>query len=161
MKMKYVLEKGGNNELTIREFSALDKKNQELYSLLCESRYEGETIEEAISKGERAVISALRTPSLYPPRAYMGRIAQTAVSMYGPEAQESAELYFDDNEILANAQNERDALESIDEEIEEDEGQIDELLTDSSDITNIKTTIQVADEEEIDIEKENDKLIEE
>ena len=91
----------------------------------------------------------------------MGRIAQTAVSMYGPEAQESAELYFDDNEILANAQNERDALESIDEEIEEDEGQIDELLTDSSDITNIKTTIQVADEEEIDIEKENDKLIEE
>ena len=66
MKMKYLLEKGENNELIINELSALDKKNNELYTLLCEQKYEGEVIEAAISKGKRALTYALRTPNLYP-----------------------------------------------------------------------------------------------
>ena len=155
MKMKYLLEKGDNNELTVTEFSALDKKNHDVYSLLCEQKYGGEVIEEAILKGNRALISALRTPMLYPLSAYMGKIAESITAMYGPEKQESAEIYFDDNEILSMLSKEEEELEDVEDDIADDQVEIDELLKDD-DITNIKTTIQVADEDNIEAEKEKD-----
>jgi len=160
MKMKYLLEKGGKNELTVNEFSALDKKNHDVYSLLCEQKYEGEVIEEAILKGNRALISALRTPMLYPLSAYMEKIVESIKAMYGPEKQESAEIYFDDNDRLSMAsKEEEEELEDIEDGIENDQVEIDELLKDD-DITNIKTTIQVADEDVIDAEKEKDTPLE-
>lgn len=161
MKMKYLLEKGENNELIINELSALDKKNNEVYTLLCEQKYEGEVIEAAISKGKRALISALRTPNLYPLSAYMGKIVESIIAIYGPEKQESAEIYFDDTDLLAMSLKEKAMLEDIEDDIEDDQVEIDELLKGEDDIKNIKTTIRVADEDVIDIEKENNKLSEE
>ena len=157
MKLKYVLNKNEENQLTIGEFSALDKKEHEIYTLLYEERYDGEVVKAAIKKGQSALLSALRTHNLYPPEIYANKLMDVVVQMYAHERSESQEVVFDDSDLLTKIIKGKPAsVEEIDDDLEEETVELDELLEDEDTIKNIKTSIQVADEEILDIEKDDE-----
>jgi len=67
MKQKYLILKSiEKNELIIREFAESVKDGT--FSLRSEETYSGDAIEYAISKGRQALMSALRTPNMRPPK---------------------------------------------------------------------------------------------
>jgi len=158
MKLKYVLDKNEENQLTIGEFSALDKKESEIYTLLYEERYSGEVVKAAIQKGQNTLLSVLRTPNLYPPEVYANKLMDMVVQMYAHDKSESQEVVFDDYDLLVKVVKGKPApAEEIDDELEEDAIELDDLLDDDDDdIKNIKTSIQVADDEIMDIDKDDE-----
>jgi len=154
MKVKYVLEKGENEQLIIQEYSATDRKDFALFTLLCEETYDGNEIKSAISRGKRALINQLRTLNFYPLGVYAGQIAALVMEMYGPEEKDSMEIVFDDSDLLSKQVKGKELIDELEEVLEEEAEEIDELLDDDDAIKNLKTTIQVADEEAVDIEKD-------
>lgn len=153
MRVKYVLEKNEANQLIIREYSALDKKDHMMFTLLCEETYDGQAIQAAHSKGKADLIDVLRTIDLYPQGEYIDTIADIVLTMYGPENKASMEVVIDDADLLTEQAKERDLLDDLEEIVEDDTDEFDELLKGDEGIGRIKTTIQVADEEVVDIEK--------
>ena len=153
MRIKYILEKNENNQLVIQEYSALDKKDSTMFTLLCEETYDDAAIQAAIADGKEDLIDALRTSNLYPQGVYAGTIAEMVIAMYGPDGQASMEAICDDNDLLTEQAREREMIEDLDEIIEDDADEFEELLEADDGIKHIKTTIQVADEEVVDIEK--------
>ena len=149
MRVKYILEKNEEDQLTIGEYSALDKKDHMMFTLLTEQTYEVQAVEAAILKGKDALNSVLRTIDLYPQGVYMDTISEMVMAMYGPEGKSSMEVVIDDVDLLSEEAREREALEDLEDIVEDDTDEFDELLKDDGEITRIKTTIQVADEEEI------------
>ncbi len=92
MKHKYlILKNEKKNELTIQEFAELEKQGE--YTLLCEETYNGGTITSAISKGKQALISTLRTISLYPPGLYAAKIAESVMNLYNSPSDQSIALF--------------------------------------------------------------------
>jgi len=154
MKQKYVvlLDKENGN-LSIQEYAELDK---EMLSLLCEETYDAAVIKAAMDKDQSALIQALRTNNMYPPGVYTERIAAAITEMFQPGANASAELFFE----------ERDMFEAVDiEPMEDSEGDdddeeagmdVDDLLDDDDIdddfeekgiIKNLKTAINISDED--------------
>ena len=126
MKQKYaIIRDDKNKQLIVREFAELDK---EILSLLCEETYEEKRIRSAIRKGQEELIAALRTKNLYPPGIYAKKIADTVKKLYAAKNKDSAELFFDDLELLAKA-NEPKAKPAKDS-LEEPDAEMDELLED-------------------------------
>lgn len=127
MKQKYTIVKSDDSsKLIIQEFAELDK---DAMSLLCEESYDFETIESAVKAGKEALINALRTPNMYPAKAYAEQIADSVVALQSSSDQNSTELYFDDFDYIApvrDKQKEKDV-------IEEEAAEIDELLEDEFD----------------------------
>jgi hypothetical protein len=159
MRVKYILEKNEDNQLTIGEYSALDKKDHMMFTLLCDQTYEGSAIEAAIATGKEDLVDVLRTIDLYPQEGYMDTLSDMVVAMYGPEGKASMEVVIDDADLLSDQAKERELLEDLDEIIEDDTDdtdEFDELLKGDEDIPTIKTTLQVVDEEAIDVEKKLD-----
>ena len=151
MKQKYTIIKDSDNkQLIIREFAELDK---EILSLLCEETYEQKDILEAIKKGKDNLISALRTKNLYPPGIYAEKIAAAVKDLFATKGKESEELFFDDLELLARA-NEPEPAAS-EEPVEKDDGDIDDLLEDDfeSDYEDdeppqkLNSSLKIADDE--------------
>ena len=98
MKQKYEIVK--NNEekaLIIREYAELDK---EMLSLLCEQTYDSGAIELAIANGKEALISILRTESMYPIGIFADRVAELVIKLYDSEKDQSMELFFNDIDLL-------------------------------------------------------------
>lgn len=158
MKLKYVLNKSDKNELTISEFSPLDKKESEMYTLLYEEHYDSQTIEEALEGGKNALMAALRTPNLYPQDVYALQLCEVVTQMYADKKSVSQEVIFDDYDLLTKISKGKVSIEEIEEDIDEDDDNIelDDLLEDDDAIKNIKTSIQVADEEDIDVDKDDE-----
>ena len=159
MKQKYTIIKDSKNrQLIIREFAELDK---EILSLLCEETYEQKDIRAAIKKGQENLISALRTNNLYPPGIYAKKIADAIKDLYATKEKESEELFFDDLELLAEA-DEPKAREAEDSD-EKKDGEMDELLEDDfeSDYENedhpkkLDSSIKIADDEYGDTNEES------
>ena len=126
MKQKYaIIRDDKNKQLIVREFAELDK---EILSLLCEETYEEKRIRAAIRKGQEELIAALRTKNLYPPGIYAKKIADMVKKLYAAKDKDSAELFFDDLELLAQA-NEPKAKPAKDS-LEEPDAEMDELLED-------------------------------
>ena len=124
MKQKYlILNNDEEKELIIREFIEIDDK--ELLLLLAEEKYDFEAINSAIKKGNKAVISVLRTKKLYPPSLYADKIAESVISMFR-EKKQSIELLFDDIDLLTKKKKEADILRDIEKKV----NTIDELLED-------------------------------
>lgn len=123
MKQKYlILKNDEKNELTIQEFAELEKSN--VYTLLCEETYNGEAIASTISRGNKALISALRTINLYPPGLSAEKIAEAIITLYNSESDQSIELFIEDKDFLS-----KDWGKSEDVNVIEDEpGQFDETL---------------------------------
>ena len=152
MKQKYTIIKDDKNkQLIIREFAELDK---EILSLLCEETYEQKMILAAIKKGKEGLITALRTNNLYPPGIYANKIADAVKDVYATKGKESEELFFDDLELLARA-NEPKPKEEDEAPVEEPDEEMDELLEDDfeSDYENesqtkkLDSSLKIADDE--------------
>ena len=126
MKQKYTIIKDNTNkQLIIREFAELDK---EILSLLCEETYDQKAILDAIKKGRENLISALRTKNLYPPGIYAEKIAAAVKEVFATRGKESEELFFDDLELLARA-NEPETR-SAEKPAEKQDEDMDDLLED-------------------------------
>ena len=93
--------------LTISEFAILEKVynsgdfptyTQEDFSLRCKEKYNSGAIEEAIISGREAVISALRTPNMYPVSHQANALADSIIKLYGSQDQLSTEVLFNDQD---------------------------------------------------------------
>ncbi len=161
MKHKYlILKNDEKNELTIQEFTELEKQGE--YTLLCEETYNGGTITSAISKGKQALISTLRTLSLYPTGLYAGKIAEAIMTSYNSASDQSIELFIDDRDFLLKdwkKSKDVDAIEDepseFDETLEREPENLDGLLEDNDTIKNLTEPIKVEEDESLDIEEES------
>ncbi len=132
MKQKYTIvkdeTKGG---LTIQEHAELSK---DLFSLICEEYYDGETIENAIREGKQNLIDTLRTPNLYPISEYIDRIADAVMTLCDTGADGEAgpvELVFDDVELFRKE-------EAAEEMVSDESVEIEDLLEDGTEEDAVK-----------------------
>ena len=152
MKQKYtILKDTPNRQLIIREYAELDK---DVLSLLCEETYADRTIQSVIKSGKEPLIAALRTKNLYPPVTYADKIADAVMALYSSNDKESADLYFDDVELLGGKPSPANAEPEIAEESEDLEELLDEdlssTLDDSDDIENLDSSLKIADDDSVD-----------
>jgi len=150
MKQKYTILK--NDEKTgiiIREFGELDK---EIFSFLCEERFEDETVKSAIEKGQDVLIQTLRTQNLFPLGIYAEKIAEAVTNMYESGDDQPVELIFNDIDLLTKK--EKKPLDVDD--IEEEEVVIDDLLDEDlpeedfdekTDIKNLPYSLKISDDD--------------
>lgn len=159
MKQKYaIIRDVKNKQLIVREFAELDK---EILSLLCEETYEEKRIRAAIRKGREELIAALRTNNLYPPGIYAKKIADAVKEVYTTKGKDSVELFFDDLELLAQAN--KPEAKAAKEPIEKPDAEMDELLEDDfeSEYENedppkkLDSSLKIADDEYGDVNEES------
>ncbi|MGD8524386.1 MAG: hypothetical protein PVF56_24785 [Desulfobacterales bacterium] len=152
MKQKYtILKDKDNQQLVIKEYAELDK---EVMSFLCEETYEAKVIRSAIKSSKDSLISILRTDNLYPPNMYTDKIADAVIALYGTRDQDSVDLFFDDIELLTLARENEEA----DNELEEESGDLEELLEDNyeqdfedkTEINKIDSSLKIADDDLVD-----------
>ena len=152
MKQKFlILKDEDKNELIIREFAELDKEN---FSLLCEETYDNKTIESAIKKGKRLLISTLGTKNMYPPGLYADKIAESVMAIYSSESDQPVELFFDDIDLVKKVKEEPEILDIIEEESEEifellEEDSAGEDIVEKKTMGKIKSSIKIADDESL------------
>lgn len=152
MKQKYTILK--NDEKTgiiIREFGELDK---EIFSFLCEERFEDETVKSALEKGQDVLIQTLRTQNLFPVGIYAKEIAAAVKKMYESGDDQPVELLFDDTDLLTKTKGEEKPLPL--DEIDDDAVGIDDLLDEDvpeedfdekSDIKNLPYSLKISDDD--------------
>ena len=154
MKQQYTIHKDTENKrLIIKEYAELDK---EILSLLCEESYDDAWITSAIQNGTAALIKVLRTRNMYPPSAFVGKIAAAVVSLYDAGGEQSIEITFDDKELfekearIEEPETTVDAdAEDIDDLLEDD---IDDVYEDKNLIKDLKSSLKVADDDSDDTE---------
>ena len=156
MKQKFQIQKNDtDHQLIIRESAELDK---DAMSLLCEVTFEADVIQNALSDGREALIAALRTRNMYPPRIYAEMIADAVQDLYQSSDNETAELLFDDLDLLTHER----AAAAVLEDIEDEAGEIDELLDDDfeedyddeDDIKKINSPIKIEDDTSSDMDED-------
>lgn len=157
MKQKYaIIRDDDQGRIIIREYAELDK---EMMSLLCEETYSKEKIAAACQAGHQAVIDAIRTNNMYPPTVYAEPIAQAIQGLFSEEGKLSAELFFDDKDIFikeVEPVQEDDAEEEIDDDVDVDDlldDGIEEDYDDDEVLKDLKSSLQVADDDSADIEE--------
>lgn len=160
MKQKFaIIRDDAQNNLIVREYAELDK---EMMSLLCEETYPITTLQSAIESGSQAVINVLRTNNMYPPTVFAQAIASAVEGLLTEEDNSSAELLFDDKELF-NLEEELEP-EDRDEEVEvdsEEDVEVDDLLDNTIDddfeddkvLKDLKSSIQVADDDDTEADK--------
>jgi hypothetical protein len=155
MKQKYAIIRDDDQlKLIVREYAELDK---EMMSLLCEETYGQDDIAAAIKNGRQAVIDAIRTNNMYPPTIFAEPIAKAIEGLFEEGGNSSAELFFDDKEFFIK---ETEVVVAEPEEDVDDEVAVDELLDDDIDddfgddevLTDLKSSLQVADDDTSDVE---------
>jgi hypothetical protein len=156
MKQKFTIQKNDTEQqLIIRESAELDK---DIMSLLCEVTFQADTIKNAMATGREALIAALRTRNMYPPRTYAEMIADAVQNLYQSKDSDTAELVFNDLDLLSH---ERAAATVLDD-IKEEAAEIDELLDDDFDddyeetaeIKKINSPIKIEDDNATDLDDE-------
>ena len=110
MRQKYVISRDAvKNKLKIREYAIIDKNMKKVassmlqndsFSFLCEETYESEIIVSSISKGMNHLVAILRTHNMFPIEPYSNRIAESVISLYNSSEDGSAELFFDDIDLV-------------------------------------------------------------
>jgi len=156
MKQKFQIQKNDSDQqLIIKESAELDK---DVMSLLCEVTFEADVIKRAMESGREALIAALRTRNMYPPRTYAEMIADTVQNLYQTSGSDAAELVFDDLDLLTHER----AAAAILDDIDDEAGEIDELLDDDfedeyddeDDIKKINSPIKIDEESSSDLDEE-------
>lgn len=142
MKQKYsILKDNKSGIVTIKEFAELDKG---IFSLIFEENYEIEMIETAIQEGKEVLISAIRTPNLYPIAEYAEKIADTIIDYFENDpAEEPVEIVFNDIKVMQKVK--KETAETEDKSVE-----IDDLLDDNEDSTEIDDLLDDDDSSEKD-----------
>ena len=156
MKQKFQIQKhDAGHQLIIRESAELDKDTM---SLLCEVTFEADVIQQALKDGRETLIAALRTRNMYPPRIYAEMIADAVQDLFQAKDSDTAELLFDDLDLLTHEQ----ATAAVLDDLEEESGEIDELLDDDfeddyddeDDIKKINSPIKIEDDASSDLDEE-------
>ena len=156
MKQKFQIQKNDSDQqLIIKESAELDK---DVMSLLCEVTFEADVIKRAMESGREALIAALRTRNMYPPRTYAEMIADTVQNLYQTSGSDAAELVFDDLDLLTHER----AAAAILDDIDDEAGEIDELLDDDfeedyddeDDIKKINSPIKIDEDTSSDLDEE-------
>lgn len=162
MKQKYLISKNEEkNELVIQEHGELDK---DIFSLLCEQTYDGDVIAAAIEGGEASLVAAIRTENLFPIGIYAKRIAEAIINLYQDEDHSSAEVFFNDTELVARVRETPDDIDVDDDDDDTDD--IDDLLDDDDiddsdfdekdDIGKISYPLKITDDDGGDDDDGND-----
>jgi hypothetical protein len=98
------------NCVSIKEFAVLETKSHkrvdyrptaEDYSLIHEVSYDGDIIRAAISEGQKALISELRTGDFFPIYPCVEIIADRVTALFNGNPKPSYEVFFDDRTILS------------------------------------------------------------
>lgn len=156
MKQKFYIQKNdAEQQLIIRESAELDK---DVMSLLCEVTFQADAIKSAMATGREALIAALRTRNMYPPRTYAEMIADAVQNLYQSQDSDTAELVFNDLDLLSHER----ASTTILDDIKEEAGEIDELLDDGFDdnyeetteIKKISSPIKIEEDTATDLDEE-------
>ena len=101
---------GDENCLSIKEFAVVGKvlrkneyydRTQETYSLVHEVSYDSDLIRAAITKGQEALISEIRSPYFFPVYPLAKLIAEEVTQLFNDSPDEFSELFFDDLTLLA------------------------------------------------------------
>lgn len=156
MKQKYlILKDDEKNKLIIREFLEI---NKETFSLVCEETYDNNDIESAVAKGEKHLVSVLRTNNMYPVGLYADKLAESVISMYSTGYKEPINLFFDDAISFPKEIESGIDVEEVEEKVPVD----DELFEDDFDdhkilknVCSIKVADDEIDDEVLDSEEEN------
>jgi hypothetical protein len=113
MKQKYLLEKQEDNSLVIKEFGELEEN---IFSLLCEEKFDWENLEKPLQSNDRELMEALRTDNMFPPFSYASKIAEAARGLYNEDSKESyTEILFDEIDMARKEKEAEEGLESEDE----------------------------------------------
>ena len=152
MKQKYtILKDVPNHQLIIREYAELDK---DVLSLLCEETYADQTIQSVIKYGKESLIGALRTKNLYPPVTYADKIADAVIALYGSGGKESADLLFDDVELLTGKPSPAEVEPETGEESEDLEelfdGDFNDTYEGNDEIKKLDSSLKIADDDSVD-----------
>lgn len=157
MIQKFVILKNNEtNKLIIREFADLEKNK---FSLLCEETYDGETIESALKKGKKFLVSILRTVNLFPSGICAEKIADSVIDLYGSENKPSTEFIVNDLDMIEIKKVKPKPVNYGKKE----SGQINELLKNSDnessveqdELKNIHSAINISGDDSLDIEKDS------
>ena len=156
MKQKFLIQKSvAEAQIVVRENAELDK---ELMSLLCEERFDVAALEVALANGREALIAALRTRNLYPPKAYAEKIADAVAALLRNTDEDAIELFFDDLDLLdkerqalAEAEKVKDESEDIEELIEDE---FEDDFEEGQGIGKINASIKIADDDSVDVDEE-------
>lgn len=124
MKQKFVIMKDDKGKkLTIREHAELDRDDM---SPICEETYDASAIKAAIKAGKEALMAAIRTNNLYPLGIYAEKIAESIIELYALKDKTSAELFFNDVDMLQA----KEKAPEGDADLDEDSEPMDDLLED-------------------------------
>jgi hypothetical protein len=148
MKHRYEILKD-DKVLTVREYGELDK---ELFTLLCEEKYDLPRIFAALDEGLDSVISALRSRNFYPTRYAAEKLAIAVAEVCRAKDSSGLEFVLDDTEIFSDIQDPTDVLEEFDEANDAEGNDLEELLADDDKLKSTKGTFRVADAEEFEEE---------
>ena len=157
MRQKYVVLKDEEKEeYILREFAELDK---DALSLLCEEHYPLRTVDAAAQQGKGALIQAIRTPNMYPPLAYVERIADLVMALREGSVESPAEVMLDDVENIIRDRKEAEAAEAkeessdIDDLLDDDDDDIDDDF-EEDDIPSIdsNSSLKIADDDSLDVD---------
>jgi len=156
MKQKFHIQKNDTEQqLIIRESAELDK---DVMSLLCEVTFQADAIKSAMATGREALIAALRTRNMYPPRTYAEMIADAVQNLYESEDSDTVELVFNDLDLLSHEH----ASTTVLDDLKDDADEIDELLDDdfeddfeeSAEITKINAPIKIEEDTSTDLDED-------
>lgn len=95
--------------LIIEEFAIIDRVlknmdyrdlNEEDFSFICKEEYESRKLEAAISMDRHAIVTTIRTNNMFPIGNYAKAIADSIALLYESKTSQTAELIFDDQELL-------------------------------------------------------------
>ena len=98
------------NRLSIKEFAVLETKSrardnykpiEKDYTLTHEVSYDGDIILAAMSKGQEALISALRSDDFFPIHSWAVIIAEEVINLFNGSLDHFSELFFDDRSLLS------------------------------------------------------------
>jgi len=98
------------NRLSIKEFAALDTKLhrrnnyqsiQKTYPIVHEVSFDGDAIRAAISEGQKALISKIRSGDFFPIYPCIELIAKRITELFNGTSETAFEMFFDDRTLLS------------------------------------------------------------
>ena len=98
------------NRLSIKEYAVLDTKShrrnnyqpiQKTYSIVHEVSFDCDAIRAAISEGQKALISTIRSGDFFPIYSCIELIANRVTELFNGTSQTAIEVFFDDRTLLS------------------------------------------------------------
>ena len=111
MLQRYEIDRNDQtNRLSIKEFAVLERKSRKTqdyqtgkddYSLIHEVSYDSEIIRAAISEGQTALISELRSGDFFPIYPCAEILAESVTGLFNGTTALASEVFFDDRTLLS------------------------------------------------------------